>query len=411
LSRVPSLAAAGAIALASIIALAAGSSLAQVAVSANDGRLKLDNGRTRVDKDGTDTVTLIDLAATPPKALAELKVPASVVGPPSSVAITPNEELALVTAAQKLNPADPTKQVPSDTLTVIELNRTGGVVGNIAARIRGKQPPPAYTPKVIATLQAGLGAAGIAINRAGTLALVANRSEGTVSVFTIAGKTVTALPEKVKVGDEKSGPSGIVFAADGRMALVTLDGDTANAIAVLEIEGTKVTMANRRINAGLRPYGIDIDAKGEFAVVANIGRGQGDSDTVSLIDMRAKPPRVVTTVSVGQTPEGVKISPDSNYVAVSVMNGTNKPSDSPFFSDKGKLVILRRAGTSLARVADANVGKWCQGVVWSSNSRRVFVQCMVEQQVMGFSWNATSLTPIGNVAVTGGPAGIRTVEK
>lgn len=411
MSRVPSLAAAGAIALASIIALAAGSSLAQVAVSANDGRLKLDNGRTRVDKDGTDTVTLIDLAATPPKALAELKVPASVVGPPSSVAITPNEELALVTAAQKLNPADPTKQVPSDTLTVIELNRTGGVVGNIAARIRGKQPPPAYTPKVIATLQAGLGAAGIAINRAGTLALVANRSEGTVSVFTIAGKTVTALPEKVKVGDEKSGPSGIVFAADGRMALVTLDGDTANAIAVLEIEGTKVTMANRRINAGLRPYGIDIDAKGEFAVVANIGRGQGDSDTVSLIDMRAKPPRVVTTVSVGQTPEGVKISPDSNYVAVSVMNGTNKPSDSPFFSDKGKLVILRRAGTSLARVADANVGKWCQGVVWSSNSRRVFVQCMVEQQVMGFSWNATSLTPIGNVAVTGGPAGIRTVEK
>ena len=45
---------------------------------------------------------------------------------------------------------------------------------------------------MIATLQAGKGAAGVAINKAGTLALVANRSEGTVSVFTISGTTVTA---------------------------------------------------------------------------------------------------------------------------------------------------------------------------------------------------------------------------
>ena len=387
------------------------SARAQIAVSANDGRMKLNNGVTSIDQAGIDTITLIDLAATPPKAVGELRVPASVVGPPSSVAITPNEEIVLVTSAQKINPADPTKQIPDDVVTVIELNKSGGVVGSLTARLRGKQPPPAYAPKVIATLKAGAGASGIAINRAGTLALVANRNEGTVSVFTIAGKTVTALADKVKVGDEKSGPSGIVFALDGRTALVTLDGESANAIAVLAIDGTKVEFTKRTLNAGLRPYGIDIEAKGEVAVVANIGRGQGDVDTISLIDMRAKLPRVVSTVSVGQTPEGIKISPDGNYVAVSVMNGTNKPSDSPFFSDKGRLVILRRQGTQLTRVAEVNVGRWCQGVVWSANSRRVFVQCMVEQQVMGFSWNATSLQPIGNVTTTGGPAGIRAVEK
>jgi len=85
------------------------------------------------------------------------------------------------------------------------------------------------------------------------------------------------------------------------MALVTRDGD--NKISVLSIDGTKVEYTKRDINAGLRPYGIDVSSKGDFAAVANIGIGQGDTDTVSLIDVRATPPRVVETVSVGQTPE------------------------------------------------------------------------------------------------------------
>lgn len=383
---------------------------AQIAVSANDGRAKLEDGKVVVDKTGVDTITLIDLGATPPKAVGELPVPASVAGPPSSVALTPNEELALVTSALKHDPADPSKQIPNDVVSVVELNRASGV-GGIVNRIRGKQAQPAYAPKIIATLTVGKGAAGITINRAGTLALVANRNEGTVSVLTIAGKTVTVLPEKIQLGDEKSGPSGIVISPDGRLALVTLDGEGANKIAILDIDGSKVTYSKRDLNAGLRPYGIDIDAKGEIAVVANIGRNLGDVDTVSVIDLKAKPIRVVNTVSVGQNPEGIKISPDGNYVAVSVMNGSNRPASAPYSSDKGKLVLLRRRGTELTRATDANVGRWCQGIVWSSNSRRVFVQCMVEQQVLGFSWNSSVLQPIGAVATKGGPAGIRTVEK
>ena len=47
-----------------------------------------------------------------------------------------------------------------------------------------------------------------------------------------------------------------------------------------------------------------------MAVVANIGRGGGDNDTVSVIDLQARPPRVVETFTVGQTPEGIKLSPD-----------------------------------------------------------------------------------------------------
>jgi DNA-binding beta-propeller fold protein YncE len=383
---------------------------AEIAVSANDGKLKLVDGKTQVVKDGVDTVSIIDLAANPPKTVAEIKVPASVAGPPTSVAVSPREDIALVTAAMKNDPADPTKQIPDDTLTVIDLKgKRPGLVQSVTARVRGQPAAPAFQPAVLATLQAGKGAAGVTINKAGTLALVANRSEGTVSVFSIDGKTVTPVGEKVKVGDEKSGPSGIVFSADGKTALVTRDGD--NKIAVLSIDGTKVEYTKRDMSAGMRPYGIDITSKGDVAVVANIGTGSGDADTVSVIDMRMKPPRVVNTVSVGQTPEGIKISPDGNYVAVTVMNGTNKVKDSPFYNDTGKLVILRRQDTQLTKAAEANIGKWCQGIAWSANSRKIIAQCMVEEQIVTFSWSGRQLQLTGTIKTTGGPAGIRTAEK
>lgn len=384
-------------------------SVAQIAVSANDGKLKLANGKTSVNKDGAETIALIDFTSTPPKLVAEIKAPTSIVGPPTSVAVAPNEEIALVTAAQKIDPADPTKQAPSDVVTVLDLGKSGGVVAGLTARIRGKQAPPAYQPKVLATLKAGAGASGVSINKTGTLALVANRNEGSVSAFEIKGKTVTPIGEKIKLGDEKSGPAAVVFAPDGKSALVSRDGDSK--ISVLSIEGSKITDTKREISAGMKPYGLDVASKGDFAAVANIGVGSGDADTVSLIDLTAKPPRVVNTVSVGQTPEGIKISPDGNYVAVSVMNGTNKASDSPFYNQKGKLVILRREKNNLTRVADADVGVWCQGIVWSSNSRKVAVQCAADEQIYVFAWAPPRLTAAGSVRTTGGPAGFRTAEK
>jgi hypothetical protein len=45
-------------------------------------------------------------------------------------------------------------------------------------------------PTQIATVEAGKQASGMAINRAGTLALVANRADDSVTVLTIDGKDV-----------------------------------------------------------------------------------------------------------------------------------------------------------------------------------------------------------------------------
>jgi hypothetical protein len=372
----------------SLIALSGSAATAEIAVSANDGKMVLENGVATVRKEPLpDTVSIIDLSGSAPRIVAELPAPASVVGPPPSVAIAPDESFALVTGAMKVDPADPTKAIADDKLTVIDL----------------KSSPP----KVLATLQAGAGAAGVSINRAATLALVANRNEGTVSVFTISGNTLTPAG-KIALGDAKSGPSHAIFSRDGATALVTRDGD--NRISILSVDDAKVEYTKRDLFSALRPYQIDTTGNGDVAVVGNVGMSGGDTDSISLIDMRAKPIRVATTISVGQTPEGLKMSPDGAYVAVNVVNGSTKPKNSPFFNDFGLLKIYRIAGTDLVPVTEAKIGHWCQGIVWSKDSKTVLVQCMVENEIAAFAFDGKTLTKSTPIAMKVSPAGIRTAE-
>jgi DNA-binding beta-propeller fold protein YncE len=377
----------GALSLAALMSLSSGAS-GELALSANDGKAVLIDGVNAVPANPpADSVTVIDLNATPPKVIAEVPAPASVIGPPSSVAIARDESFALVTGASKIDPADPKKTVPDDKLTVIDLK--------------------ASPPKVTAQLQAGLGAAGVSINRAGTLALVANRSEGTVSVFSIAGNALTPVG-KVNLGDDKSGPSHVAIAPDGKTALVTRDGD--NKISVLSIDGNKVEHTKRDISAGLRPYGLVIHPNGKVAVVANIGTGSGDADTVSVIDIEAKPARVVHTVTVGQTPEGIALSPDGAFLAVGLANGSNKAKNNPFFNDYGLVKVLSVKGNELVPLTEAKIGHWCQGLAWSKDNRTLLAQCMVEKEIMVFSFDGKELKPAGSIKLNAGPAGIRTAE-
>jgi len=290
---------------------------ADLAISANDGKGVLINGVNTVPDDPpADNVTIYNLSTVPPKLVAEIKLPTSLVGPPQSVAIAPDESFALVTAATKVDPADKKKTAPDNVLSVIDLQ--------------------AKPPAVIATLVTGAAASGVAINPSATLALVANRNEGTVSVFTIAGKTMTPAG-KINLGDAKAGPSSVAFTPDGKMALVTRDGDSR--VSVLTVNGSTVELAKRDLYAGLKPYGLGISRHGDFAAVTNAGMGNGDSDTISLIDLKAVPPRVVDTVTVGQTPESLTIAPDGRHIVVTVMNGSNKPPGSPFLSDHGLAAI------------------------------------------------------------------------
>jgi DNA-binding beta-propeller fold protein YncE len=362
---------------------------AQLAVVAVDNKVLLQNGTVKVVANAApDNVTLIDLASSPPKIVGEVPAPTSVVGPPLSVAVAPDQSIALVTGAMKIDPAKNT-QVPDNKLSVIDL----------AVR----------PPKVIATLEAGLGAAGVSINKAGTLALVANRNEGTVSVFTISGKTVTAAG-KIKLGTETSGPSHVVFTPDGKRALVTRDGD--NTLTLLAVDGDKVQPANRDFFAGLRPYGADISPDGAIAVVANSGRGQGDHDTVSVIDLRLAPPRTVNTITVGPAPEGIKLSHDGRWLAVVMHYGSQRPKDSPFRTENGMVAVYAVDGTQLRKHGEAKIGQWSQGAIFASDNKTLLVGNMVEKDIAIYTIETSGVVDTGQrIKLTGGPAAMRTAEK
>lgn len=358
---------------------------ADLALSSNDAHTILDNGaQVAPPEAAADTLSVIDLAASPPSIRATLDVPGSVVGPPMAVAVAKDESFAIVTAATKADPAGPAGISPDNRVSVIDLTAT--------------------PPQVVQSLQAEAGATTVRIAPGGTLALVANRFAGTLSVFTIDGRRLTPAGT-VTVGP-KSMPSGIAFAADGKTALVTRNGD--HMVQVLDIDGATVTLGARQITTGVAPYTIDVTADGTMAAVGNMGRGDGDADTVSLIDLTAQPFRTVQTISVGRSPEGLKWSPDGKFLAVGTQEGTTKPAANPFRGDRGRLALYALADKQLKPVAEAPIGRWSQGIAFSRDGRTVLVQNMVERTIQVFRWDGAKLWAGTSLEIGAGPAAIAT---
>ncbi len=149
----------------------------QLMLVANDEKKSLnDAGAVLLAAPGRDTVQVIDIGTDPlaPRSLATLSMENTIAGPPTNLAITADEKLALV--ANSLNVVEEggvRKQVPDNRLFVIHLSAT--------------------PPNLIDTLAIGKQPSGLSINRAGTLALVANRADNSVSVLRIAGQKVTLI--------------------------------------------------------------------------------------------------------------------------------------------------------------------------------------------------------------------------
>jgi len=374
--------------LVSILALSAcagiGGSDSSKFLSIQDGRAVLVDGVGKVGK-GQDTLALVELKDDKLRLVSDLVMPTSLVGPPASIAVLPDKKYALVTAATKLDPSDANKVISSDLISLVAL-------GN------GREPL-----KVVDSISLGAGPSGLAVNRVGDLALVPNRAAGTVSIVEIKGQKLTEK-QKIVIGD-KSGPSQIVIAPDGRRALLTRDGD--NQISILDINGSNITLNKKTIYAGLKPYGIDIESSGKYAVVGNLGGGQGDADTISLINMSEEPPRVVDTVTVGQTPEGVSFSPNGKLIGVTVINGSNKPKSSPFYAEASYKLFGIQDG-KLEFLSEVKGGHWLQGQAFTPDDRNVLVQDAYNQEIRLYKIDGKKVSDTGErLKMKAAPAAIR----
>lgn len=370
--------------LAAAMSIPALAARADIAISSNDAHTILVNGvPSPAQNPLPDTISVIDLKTYPPKIIATANVPGSVAGPPMAVAIAADESWAVVTGATKLDAAAPGGLSLDHKVSVIDLTTN----------------PPA----VVQTLTAGAGGAVVRFTPDEKLVLVANRGAGTVSIFTVKDRRLEPAGT-LDTGNPKSGPSGLVILPDGKRALLTRDGD--HLINLLHIDGTQVTIDPRPITSGLAPYSIDINKTGTLAAVGNMGRSNGDFDTVQLIDLATTPFRVVFSVAVPPSPEGVKFSPDGRFLAIGSQNGSNKPEGFAFRSPQGLLTMFSVEGSTLREVAQAPIGGWSQGFAFSRDGQTLLAQSMVGRGIDVFRFDGRVLTRGAPIKVDGGAASI-----
>ncbi|MBL8313138.1 MAG: YncE family protein [Rubrivivax sp.] len=347
-----------------------------------------DAGQVVLVPGGRDSVSIVDIGTNPlaPQIVVNLPLANTIVGPPVNLAITPDESIALVANSSNVVEENGTRKlVPDDRLWVIDLT--------------------ASPPRLIDTLTVGKQPSGLSINRAGTIALVANRAGNSVSVLRIAGKKVSLI-DTVPMGESVA---HVRFTPDGRRALAAKF--PGHKIAFLDIEGEKVSYAKFDVPVGLWPYNVDVTPDGKLALSAdngNAGAADGSTDTVSVIDVEASPPRVIDKVVVGDAPEGLAVSPTGKMAVVALIKGSNSSKGTYFYNRNGSVVALKIDGKKVTRSNEVEVRGLPEGVVFSQDGRYLYVGNYSDRDVSILRVEGDQLVNTGkSLKLPGQPAAMR----
>ncbi len=372
-----------------LIATGAAVADAELMIVGNDQKVVFDaEGNRQFVAPGKDTISVVDITdREAPKIVVSFPLMNSIFGPPTNLAITPDERLAIVAnSVNWVQDGAAWKPAPDNKLYVFNL----------------KSSPPSH----IATVEIGKQPSGLAINHAGDLALIANRNDKSISVLSIQGNEVKLI-DTVPMGDEVA---SVAITPDGKRALATKF--PAHKIALLEINGQRVTYTKHDMPVGLWPYNIDITPDGKIGISAdngNSGAPDGHVDTVSIIDLEHRPPKVIDRVVVGDAPEGFAISPKGN-VAVAVLLGGASVSKTMWFNTKrnGSLAVLKIDGKKVTKVDEVEVGGLPEGVVWSSDGKYLYVGNYTDSDISILKVDGTKITDTGKkLKLPGQPASMR----
>ena len=358
----------------------------QLVISGNENKIDLTSGTPAVVAEAEpDSISLLDFSDFPPRVEHLYGIPNSVIGPPSNIAISPDGELALIANSVKIDPADPTQFIPESHIHVLDL----------------KSNPPR-----VKQVETGLQPSGISITPDGTLALIANRAAGTVSVLRIEGKAVT-LAETVTVCAPEDNISDVAIHPNGRLALASVQ--QGGYLAVLTIEEGQVRLEERKISVYGKPYRVVITPDGEVGLTAGQGFGSAlDEDALTVVDLKANPIRSVDYVPIGAVPESIEVSPNGRLIAAVTMSGSNLPADDPHHKAEGAVVLLTRKGTEIERVQTLPVGPIPEGVAFSPDGDYLLVQSHPARAIWVFEVRRRRLKDTGlRIEVPGMPSSLR----
>jgi DNA-binding beta-propeller fold protein YncE len=353
-----------------------------------EDKVSFDQGKQSFGAPGKDSVMIVDIGTDPlsPRVVGSLPLMNTIFGPPTNLAITPDQSLAIVANSMDwMQDGAAWKPSPDNKLYVIDLTST--------------------PPRVIETLAVGKQPSGLSINRAGNLALIANRADNSVSVLRIAGKKVSLI-DTVPMGEQVA---HVVFTPDGKRALAAKF--PGHKIALLEVNGEKVTYNKQDIPVGLWPYNVDVTPDGKLALSADngaSGAADGHIDTVSVIDLEANPPRLIDKVVVGDAPEGFAISPTGKLAVAVLLKGTNVPPSQWFYNRNATVVALRIDGKKVTRTNEVEVRGLPEGIVFSDDGQYVYVGNYMDRDISILKVEGDRLVNTGkSMQLPGQPASMR----
>jgi DNA-binding beta-propeller fold protein YncE len=301
---------------------------------------------------GHDEVMFFDLK-TPlnPHLLGTLPLENSIVGPPTNVAVTPDQSLALIADSVHSQQTDTGwKAAPADELFVVDL--------------------AAKPPSLRQTVRVGRQPSGIAISADGRFALVANRDDESITVLQIKAGNVSVsdtIPTGQTVGS-------VAIAPDGRLAVAT--ETSAHKVLLLAIsESQKVTVV-RDLWVGLFPWNVAITPDGHTALVNNIGNaGQSDGSmkSVSVLDLSTDTAHVEQYLTVGDAPEGLAISPSGDFAALTILRGSyDAPSSAWFRHDVGQVTLVSLKHGEVRVRNSVDVGAFPEGVAFDHTGKYIY---------------------------------------
>jgi DNA-binding beta-propeller fold protein YncE len=379
-----------AVVLSALIGAASTAAFAQTLIVGNDEKPGWDeNGKPITREPGDDTMSVIDISKPEtPRITATIPLINSIAGPPTNLAVSPSGDIALV--ANSLEPVTQGwahRLDPDNKVFLVDLK--------------------ASPPKVIGTITVGRQPSGLAISPKGDLALVANRADGTISVLSIRGKDILVV-DTVTVGTGADQVSAVAITPDGKRALAVKAA--ANKVALLSINNGKVTYDKRDLPAGIYPYNIAVTPDGKLALTADTGNGgssDGDADTVSVIDLEADPPRVIDHVTVGDSPEGLAISPKGDLAITVEARGSNMKGAS-FYNPSGAVTILGIDGKKVRHIGEISVGAFPEGGAFSPDGGYLYVGNFIDGDLWVLKVDGTTLIDTAQrIKLLGHPASMR----
>ena len=314
-----------------------------------------------------------------------VEVTNSVIGPPSSIALTPDGRYAIVIETQGPRPAGQAAAKRSDllpgrTITVVDL------------------ADPDH-PTVVQKATIFDDPLSASINTDGTLVAVVfkktpKRTQPLLAIYPfrqgkLLGPSTPAIPGP-DAGDAlisaefhpKSNVLGLVYTEHPRLSLVRV-----------EVAGENVTLAKwgEPVDLDIGPFLVRFTPDGRFAMINAMLLGTDIRGTVSSICLAQSTAAdgtphhaLVSRVDTGVMPEGLAISSDQHWIATTNLERSAQPLDDPkqgFFSSITLLRLDPQSG-SLERVGDFPFdGLLPEAAVFDNTSRFLAVTCFTHFDV------------------------------